>query len=79
MTLLEALGSEIMVHFRLDATTVDSGDPDAVEEQVGENASNAVGRFNPRSNVRMGETAQITVATENAHFFDAETHRAIWD
>ncbi len=79
VTLLEALGSEIMVHFRLDATTVDSGDPDAVEEQRGENASNAVGRFNPRSSVRMGETAKITVAIENAHFFDPESRQAIWD
>lgn len=79
VTLLEALGSEIMVHFRLDANTVDSGDPDAVEEQGGENASNAVGRFNPRSTVRMGETAQIAVAIDNAHFFDADTHQAIWD
>jgi multiple sugar transport system ATP-binding protein len=79
VTLLEALGSEIMVHFRLDATTVDSGDPDAVEEAGGESAANAVGRFNPRSTVRMGETAQIAVATENAHFFDHDTRQAIWD
>jgi multiple sugar transport system ATP-binding protein len=79
VTLLEALGSEIMVHFRLDATTVDSGDPDAVEDAGGEAAANAVGRFNPRSSVRMGQTAQIAVATENAHFFDQSTREAIWD
>jgi multiple sugar transport system ATP-binding protein len=79
VTLLEALGSEIMVHFRLDATTVDSGDPDAVEETGGEASANAVGRFSPRSRVRMGETAQIAVAIENAHFFDHETRLAIWD
>jgi multiple sugar transport system ATP-binding protein len=79
VTLLEALGSEIMVHFRLDATTVDSGDPDAVEETGGEASANAVGRFSPRSRVRMGETAQISVATENAHFFDHDTRLAIWD
>ncbi len=79
VTLLEALGSEIMVHFRLDASTVDSGDPDAVEEAGGENASNAVGRFNPRSTVRMGQTAQIAVAVENAHFFDPDTRTSIWD
>ncbi len=30
--LIEALGSELMVHFDIDARTVDSGDPDAVEE-----------------------------------------------
>jgi multiple sugar transport system ATP-binding protein len=79
VTLLEALGSEIMVHFRLDATTVDSGDPDAVAEAGGEGTANAVGRFNPRSRVRPGETAPISVATENLHFFDTTTRRAIWD
>ena len=78
VTLIEALGSEIMVHFKLDATRVDSGDPDAVEEAGGDTAANAVGRFNPRSTVRMGETAKIAVATENVHFFDIDTRTAIW-
>jgi multiple sugar transport system ATP-binding protein len=74
--LLEALGSEIMVHFRVDATTVDSGDPDAVEEQG--TSANAVGRFHPRSRVQPGETADVAVAIENLHFFDAESRLAIW-
>ncbi len=78
VTLLEALGSEIMVHFKLDATTVDSGDPDAADEATGDTAANAVGRFNPRSKVRPGQTAQISVATENLHFFDTDTRQAIW-
>jgi multiple sugar transport system ATP-binding protein len=75
--LLEALGSEIMVHFRVDANTVDSGDPDAVEEQG--TAANAVGRFHPRSRVKVGDTADIAVNTENLHFFDHDTRLAIWD
>jgi len=79
VTLIEALGSEIMVHLRVDATTVDSGDPDAVEEAGGDNAANAVGRFSPRSRVRMGDTTQITVATENVHFFDTDSRTSIWD
>jgi multiple sugar transport system ATP-binding protein len=74
--LIEALGSEIMVHFQLDAATVDSGDPDAVEE-AGVTA-NTVGRFHPRSRVRIGDTADIAVSTENMHFFDRETRLAIW-
>ncbi len=78
VTLIEALGSEIMVHFRLDAKTVDSGDPDAVEETHGENAANAVGRFSPRSPARMGQQVEIAVASENVHFFDAESRQAIW-
>jgi len=76
VALLEALGSEIMVHFRVDANTVDSGDPDAVEEQG--TAANAVGRFHPRSRVKVGDTADIAVNTENLHFFDHDTRLAIW-
>ena len=76
--LIEALGAEIMVHFSLDAITVDSGDPDAVEERTGEDQANAVGRFNPRSRVRAGDSISIAVATENMHFFDADSRLSIW-
>ena len=79
VSLLEALGSEIMVHFRLDATTVDSGDPDAQEPQGGSSAANAVGRFHPRSRVKSGDSAEIAIAIENLHFFDKDTRLAIWD
>ena len=77
--LIEALGSEIMVHMSIDAPTVDSGDPDAPEELPGEGQANAVGRFNPRSAVRAGQTAEVAVATDNLHFFDAGTRLAIRD
>jgi multiple sugar transport system ATP-binding protein len=76
VSLLEALGSEIMVHFSIDAGRVDSGDPDAVEEASG--TANAVGRFSPRSRVRAGDTAEVAVTIENLHFFDHETRQAIW-
>ena len=75
VTLIEALGSEIMVHFNIDARTVDSGDPDAIEEQEG--AANSVGRFHPRSRARMRESVTVAVATENMHFFDFADHLAI--
>ncbi len=77
VTLLEALGSEIMAHFKVDAPTVDSGDPDAVEEKAGAGQANAVGRFSPRSQARMGQEIEIAVSTENMHFFDAETRQSI--
>ncbi len=79
VVLLEALGSEILVHFRLDATTVVSGDPDAQDPTGGSGAANAVGRFDPRSRVRSGEVATIAVAAENLHFFDRESHLTISD
>jgi multiple sugar transport system ATP-binding protein len=75
--LIEALGSELMVHFDLDARKVDSGDPDAAEESGG--TSNAVGRFHPRSKVRMREQMTVAVTTENMHFFDPSNHLAIWE
>jgi multiple sugar transport system ATP-binding protein len=74
--LVEALGSELMVHFSIDAKRVKSGDPDAPED-VGDSGANSVARFSPRSRVRVDEDVDITVATENLHFFDAESHEAI--
>jgi multiple sugar transport system ATP-binding protein len=77
--LVEALGSELMVHLELDDTKrVHSGDPDAAEELLGEGVANAVARFSPKSRVRVDEEVEISVACENLHFFDAETHQAIW-
>jgi multiple sugar transport system ATP-binding protein len=77
VTLLEALGFEIMVHLYIDAPRVDSGDPDAVEEAG--TTANTVGRFHPRSAVKAGESAEIAVSVENLHFFDHETRLAIYD
>jgi multiple sugar transport system ATP-binding protein len=77
VTLLESLGSEIMVHFSIDAPNVDSGDPDATDTKPVEGQANAVGRFNPRSRVRMGEVIEIAVTTENLHFFDPQTRLAL--
>jgi multiple sugar transport system ATP-binding protein len=77
--LVEALGSELMVHFSIDsATRVNSGDPDAPEELLGEGVANAVARFSPRSRVRVDDDVEISVASENMHFFDGQTHAAIW-
>ena len=77
VVLLEALGSEIMVHFRVEAPTVDSGDPDAAEDKGVAGQANAVGRFSPRSTARMGQEIEIAISTENLHFFDATTHQSI--
>ena len=73
--LTEALGSEIVVHFPLSAPSVDAGDPDAVNE-IGDNT--AVGRFDPRSSVRVGDSIDIAVSVENMHFFDTTDHTSIW-
>ena len=78
VSLIEALGSELMVHFGVDASKITSGDPDAIEEASVDGTSTAVGRFSPRSRVRMGDTTEIAVSTERFHFFDPDTRLAIW-
>jgi multiple sugar transport system ATP-binding protein len=77
--LVEALGSELMVHFVLDdAGTVNSGDPDAPEQELGEGIANAVARFSPRSQVQTSDDQiEVAVSTENLHFFDAATRERI--
>jgi multiple sugar transport system ATP-binding protein len=77
--LVEALGSELVVHFEIaDAERVNSGDPDAPQELLGAGVANAVARFSPRSRVRVDQDVEISVASENLHFFDATNHQAIW-
>ncbi|HWC68810.1 MAG TPA: sn-glycerol-3-phosphate ABC transporter ATP-binding protein UgpC [Acidimicrobiales bacterium] len=76
--LVEALGSELMVHFELDGVNrVNSGDPDAPEELLGAGVANAVARFSPKSNVRKDQDVEVSVASENLHFFDINDHTAI--
>ncbi len=73
--LIEALGSEILVHFTLDATAVDSGDPDA--EAVSTDGAPSVGRFDPRSQVRAGDHVKIQVDVDRIHCFDPDTRLAM--
>jgi multiple sugar transport system ATP-binding protein len=89
VSLREALGSEIMVHFTIDAKpalTEDvrelAQDTDAVAVRGLDEAAahtTMVGRFGARSRVREGETVQIAVDTRALHFFDPETGLGIYD
>ncbi len=72
---IEELGSEIMLHFSIDATPVDSGDPDAVEDLSG--SSNGVARFEPRSSVTHGMSIDMGIDVSRLHFFDPRTHEAV--
>ena len=73
VTLVESLGSELMVHLDVGARRVDSGDPDAA---VADGPSAAVGRFNPRSQVKSGDRISVSIGVENLHFFDIDSHLA---
>ncbi len=76
--LVEALGSELMVHASIDAPKVDSGDPDAVDEvSASGGGTPLVARFSPRSRVGRGETIDVAVDTGNLYFFDSESGLAV--
>jgi multiple sugar transport system ATP-binding protein len=79
--LVEALGSELVVHLGVPVRTVASGDPDALEK-IGlgakEDRDIVVGRFHPRSQVKLADGIQVAVDAERLHFFDATNGQAIW-
>jgi multiple sugar transport system ATP-binding protein len=89
--LIEALGSEIMAHFTIDAPPAltedvkelaqDVGDERAVREAAegSKQHTTIVGRFDSRAEVKEGEIAEVAVDTRGLHFFDPETGLGIYD
>jgi multiple sugar transport system ATP-binding protein len=89
--LREALGSELVVHFNVDAQPAltedvrelaqDLGDERAVQEAAEGQATETtiVARFDPHSRVREGEFAEVAVDTRALHFFDPESGIGIYD
>jgi multiple sugar transport system ATP-binding protein len=88
VTLREALGAEIMVHFSVDAPPAFTADVKELAEDVGEadraeahaktSSAVMVGRFGARSRVRPGEAVDVAVDTRQLHFFDVETGLGIY-
>ena len=85
VTLVEALGSEIVVHFGLDGDSVVTEDTELVAQEAGEGAIDTSGvagvkwvaSFAPRSQVRRGDRIQIVADISRAHWFDPESSGAI--
>jgi len=79
---VEALGSELLVHFSLDATRI-TGEAQGLDEteELEATAIDVVGegvaRVEPRAEVHVGRDASFAVFTERMYFFDADTRDAI--
>ncbi len=73
--LTEALGSDVLVHFHLDAPVVDTGDPDVLEDL--DDRPLLVARVDPRTSIRAGGRVELAVDTGRLHFFDPGTGLAI--
>ena len=91
VSLREALGAEVIVHFSVAAKQAvtedvrelaqDVGDDRAVRDltQGGPEQTTVVGRFSPRSRVREDEAIDVAVDMRSLHFFDPETGTGIHD
>ena len=88
--LLEALGSEVLVHFRIAARPALTDDAKElvadvghemlknVEQQAEGGETNVVARLNPRTRARQGESIELVVDTRRLHYFDAENGSGIY-
>jgi multiple sugar transport system ATP-binding protein len=85
--LREALGSDVVVHFTLDAPpamTEDvielAADVDAVAAAQTEAAkADVLARINPRTQAQPGDHVELVVDTHRIHFFDVDTGAGIYD
>jgi multiple sugar transport system ATP-binding protein len=89
VVLREALGSEIMVHFSVEARPAVTEETRELAEDIGDDrAAQApdeaapetvvVGRFGARSRVQEGKTIEAAVDTRALHFFDEDTGLGIY-
>jgi multiple sugar transport system ATP-binding protein len=88
VSLVEALGAQIVVHFEIDAPKVVTEDTKLLEKDAHTDeapthaevqGTRFVASFAPRSRVKVGDQVEVVVDTERMHFFDPETGAAIRD
>ncbi|MEO5576142.1 MAG: sn-glycerol-3-phosphate ABC transporter ATP-binding protein UgpC [Gaiellaceae bacterium] len=89
VALTEALGSEVMVHFSVEAPPAITDEVRELQQDAGADGAAApaeqegrtimVGRFGARSHARKGEQIRVAVDTRALHFFDPETGLGIYD
>ena len=83
---IEALGSELIVHFGMDARNYvvedKGGSAEEAEELLEATALTEhvrnVARVAPRSQITTGDLVPLKVAMDRAHFFDAASGESIW-
>jgi multiple sugar transport system ATP-binding protein len=85
--LLEALGSELLVHFSLDVpfaqvpgAATSGGDSQPEGDDSGSVSSTwGVARVDSGTRIAVGERAGFAVRADSVHFFDPDTGIAIWE
>jgi len=88
VALREALGSDVVAHFKLKAPpaitedvkelAADVGHADLIEAEAGSGESSVVARLNPRTKISEGEPVELVVDTRRLHFFDPDDGTGIY-
>jgi multiple sugar transport system ATP-binding protein len=78
VSLREALGSEVLIHFSVATTSASAPDASEFIESLGDEGSIFVARVHPQTKAREGEPLRLVVNTRKLHFFDADTGLAIY-
>jgi multiple sugar transport system ATP-binding protein len=84
--LVEAMGSDVLVHFLVDVPPVVTDDTRELAEDAGTDdlpgargkGTVLVGRFSPRTRIYEGQPVAAWVDTSRLHFFDPATGSSIW-
>ncbi len=77
--LVEALGSELMVHFTIDARRVRAEGATSEDEDATAQSGEGVARVEPSVKVKAGDKLTFAVNTAGMQFFDPDTEQAIWN
>ena len=75
--LVEALGSELMVHFTIDARRVRAEGTTSADEEAVTESGEGVARVDPASPVKVGERATFAIKTDGIQFFAPDSGSAI--
>jgi multiple sugar transport system ATP-binding protein len=76
--LVEALGSELMVHFTINARRVRAEGAASADQEAVAEAGEGVARVDPSARAKVGEPLTFAVRTDGMQFFDPDTELAIW-
>jgi multiple sugar transport system ATP-binding protein len=76
--LVEALGSELVVHFTIDARRVRAEGATSTEAEEVTEAGEGVARVDPKAPVKAHERFTFAIDADGMQFFDADTGAAIW-
>jgi multiple sugar transport system ATP-binding protein len=76
--LVEALGSELVVHFTIDAHRVQAEGVHSADAEAATISGEGVARVDPKTPVKDGDRITFTVDTGGMQFFDPDSGAAIW-